>query len=105
MYGIQRIVGIGYLRPGYLTVHDSPGTWGVMHSELSWPRGVMRSTSSTYMCITMMYIILNIITAHVLVVHMTTSWDSYLHKIKHSTLVLTLLLLMQYVGYNIHPTH
>ena len=25
------------LMSGYLTVHDSPGHRGVMHSEVSWP--------------------------------------------------------------------
>ena len=27
----------GTSEPGYLTVHDSLGTWGVRHSEVSWP--------------------------------------------------------------------
>ena len=29
--------------PGYLVGHDSPGTRGVMPSQVSWPRGVMHS--------------------------------------------------------------
>ena len=33
----MRAYAEGNCKPGYLTVHDYPGTLGVMYSEVSWP--------------------------------------------------------------------